>query len=269
MPSRPPAPRPRPSAAVYRRRRLVVSVLAAVVLLLVGWGIGALVNRAMGAAGSGAETTPSASPTPVSSPTPAAASGSQGAAEASVDPASLEECAPMDLRLVAATDKDAYAPGEEAELRLDVTNLSGRPCRADVGTAMQEFRLEDAAGEQVMSTRVCQADPTHQEAVLQPREQQSAVYRWSGRASSADCAKAGAELKPGAYRFTVTLGEVTSRPVTLEVRGSSSGATPAAPAVPSPSPSPTGSASVTPGPASSAASSTGSTAPASPSPARG
>ncbi|UBH24839.1 hypothetical protein KW076_01165 [Micrococcus porci] len=237
MPSASPAPRPRPSAAVLRRRRVVAGCLAAAFLLLVGWGIGALVNALLPSGRPDAE--PSAAPTPVSSPTPAAARSLDAQAGQTQDPASVESCAPMDLRLVAAADRERYAPGEEAVLRLEVTNLSGRPCRTDVGTAQQEFRVTDASEQQVMSTRVCQADPTHEDVVLEPRDQKAAVYRWNGRASSADCARLGPAVEPGEYRLTVTLGEVTSRPVALTVTDGTKSAAPASsPAASSAAPGP-------------------------------
>ncbi|MDO4239253.1 DUF4232 domain-containing protein [Micrococcus sp.] len=233
MPSAPREPRPRPSAAVYRRRRLAVAVLAALVLLLVGWGLGALVNALLPAGGGDAEAAPSAAPTPVSSPTPARASASGFTAEDDMDVAALPACAPTDLRVVASSDRDEYARGQEAVLRLGVTNLSARPCRADVGTAAQEFRIEDAQGGQVMSTRVCQAEPAHQEVALEPGDQQRAVYRWDGRTSSADCTRQGGLAEPGRHALTVSLGDVRSRPVALVVLEET--ASPSASPAPSPS----------------------------------
>lgn len=246
MPSSSHEPRKRPSAAVYRRRRLVAAVLAALVLLLAGWGLGALVNSLLPAAGGDAETSPSAAPTPVSSPTPARASASGLLGQDDADVAALPACAPTDLRVVASADRDAYLRGQEAVLHLGVTNLSARPCRADVGTAVQEFRIEDAEGGQVLSTRVCQADPTHQEVALEPGDQQRAVYRWDGRTSSPDCTRRGGLTEPGRYALTVSLGDVSSRPVALTVleerAPATASPTPSATASPSPSASPSATA---------------------------
>lgn len=263
MPSSSHEPRKRPSAAVYRRRRLVAAVLAALVLLLAGWGLGALVNSLLPAGGGDAEASPGATPTPVSSPTPARASASGLLGQDDADVAALPACASTDLRVVASADRDEYLRGQEAVLRLGVTNLSVRPCRADVGTAVQEFRIEDAEGGQVLSTRVCQADPTHQEVALEPGDQQRAVYRWDGRTSSSDCTRRGGLAEPGRHTLTVSLGDVSSRPVALTVLEEPAPATatsssadvpaPEAEASPSPGASPTSPAPApaTPAPASS------------------
>lgn len=265
MPSSSHEPRKRPSAAVYRRRRLVAAVLAALVLLLAGWGLGALVNSLLPAGGGDAEASPGATPTPVSSPTPARASASGLLGQDDADVAALPACASTDLRVVASADRDEYLRGQEAVLRLGVTNLSVRPCRADVGTAVQEFRIEDAEGGQVLSTRVCQADPTHQEVALEPGDQQRAVYRWDGRTSPSDCTRRGGLAEPGRHTLTVSLGDVSSRPVALTVleEPAPATATSSSADVPAPASSPTAptpstqASSATPASASPAPASTG------------
>lgn len=281
MPSRPSSPGPKPSAAVYRRRRLVAALLALVLLLLVGWGLWSLIRLGMGAlSGDDAEPSVSAPPTPVHSPSPAPPSGATpGAASPTVALEDAAACQPSDLRLVASADKAQYLRGEEAVLRLSVTNLSSSPCRADVGTARQEFTVRTAEGDDVFSTRVCQADPTSSERVLTPHEELTAVYRWSGHASNEDCGTPGALAAAGPHLLTVTLGEQTSRPVALRIQeeaapGAWDGASSGAPASGSPapstpaSPSATGSAPAVSSPAAPSASAASSVpAPASGSPA--
>ena len=74
-----------------------------------------------------------------------------------------------------------------------------------------------AEGDDVFSTRICQADPAEAQRVLYPHEELTAVYRWSGRASSQDCGRLGALAEPGPHLLTVSLGDVTSRPVALKI----------------------------------------------------
>lgn len=219
MPSRPSSPGSKPSAAVYRRRRLVAALLALVLLLLVGWGLFSLARLGVGAlAGEDAEPSATTAPTPVHSPSPAPPSGATPeTASPTVALEDAAECQPSDLRLVASADRGEYRRGEEAVLRLGVMNLSSRPCRADVGTARQEFTVRTAEGEDVFSTRVCQADPIDAERVLYPHQELTAVYRWSGSASNEDCGSPGALVEPGPYLLTVGLGEQTSRPVSLRI----------------------------------------------------
>ncbi len=269
MPSRPTSPGSKPSPAVYRRRRLVAALLALVLLLLVGWAVVALVRAGIGAFSS-EDADPSAAPTPVHSPSPAPATDAEsGSASPTVALEDAAECQPSDLRITASADRSEYQRGEEAELRLGITNLSSTPCRTDVGTARQEFRIRTAEGDDVFSTRICQADPAEAQRVLYPHEELTAVYRWSGRASSQDCGRLGALAEPGPHLLTVGLGDVTSRPVALKIleelapgaQDSSSSAAPSS-ATPSSSgnASPSGSGSA---PASASASASASPSPAS------
>ncbi|MFL0420383.1 hypothetical protein [Micrococcus luteus] len=217
MPSRPTSPGSKPSPAVYRRRRLVAALLALVLLLLVGWAVVSLVRAGIGAFSS-EDADPSAAPTPVHSPSPAPATDAEsGSASPTVALEDAAECQPSDLRIAASADRSEYQRGEEAELRLGITNLSSTPCRTDVGTARQEFTIRTAEGDDVFSTRICQADPAEAQRVLYPHEELTAVYRWSGRASSQDCGRPGALAEPGPHLLTVSLGDVTSRPVALKI----------------------------------------------------
>ena len=269
MPSRPSSPGPKPSAAVYRRRRLVAALLALVLLLLVGWGLWSLIRLGMGAlSGDDAEPSVSAPPTPVHSPSPAPPSGATPGASSRATVGEAE-CQPSDLRLVASADKAQYLRGEEAVLRLSVTNLSSSPCRADVGTARQEFTVRTAEGDDVFSTRVCQADPTSSERVLTPHEELTAVYRWSGHASNEDCGTPGALAAAGPHLLTVTLGEQTSRPVALRIQeeaapGAWDGASSGAPASGSPTPSTPASSPAAPSATGSAPAASSPAAPSSP-----
>ncbi|MCV7523793.1 hypothetical protein M3D76_001185 [Micrococcus luteus] len=258
MPSRPTSPGSKPSPAVYRRRRLVAALLALVLLLLVGWAVVALVRAGIGAFSS-EDADPSAAPTPVHSPSPAPATDAEsGSASPTVAVEDAAECQPSDLRIAASVDRSEYQRGEEAELRLGITNLSSTPCRTDVGTARQEFRIRTAEGDDVFSTRICQADPAEAQRVLYPHEELTAVYRWSGRASSQDCGRLGALAEPGPHLLTVSLGDVTSRPVALKIleelapgaQDGGSSATPSSSGSASPSGSASDPASASPSPAS-------------------
>lgn len=267
MPSRPTSPGSKPSPAVYRRRRLVAALLALVLLLLVGWAVVSLVRAGIDAFSS-EDADPSAAPTPVHSPSPAPATDAEsGSASPTVALEDAAECQPSDLRIAASADRSEYQRGEEAELRLGITNLSSTPCRKDVGTARQEFTIRTAEGDDVFSTRICQADPAEVPRVLYPHEELTAVYRWSGRASSQDCGRPGALAEPGPHLLTVSLGDVTSRPVALKILeefapGAQDGGSSATPSS-SGSASPSGSAS---DPASASAPASASPSPVSASP---
>lgn len=284
------------SAAVYRRRRLVVGAVALLALLLAGIALGTLISRGLSGgegdaapsspapaagepapsadASGGGSAPPASSPAPSPSAEPAPAPTPTVTAPPFPDPAlaDVPQCQPSDLRLVAATDAGEYRAGEgEALLRLGITNLSSTDCRLDVGTAQQEFRVRGPGEAEVFTTRTCQQTPIHQEMRLTPHREQSAVYRWDVRTAPAACGQQGAPPAPGAHTLTVSLGDLTSRPVAFRVlESAASSAAASAAAASSPQATATGpsSAPATPAPGASTGPAAKATATPSPTPTR-
>ncbi|MHA7209337.1 hypothetical protein [Arthrobacter sp. MDT1-65] len=225
--------RRRPSPAVYRRRRLAVTILA----LLVA---GALIVGAMALAGAfarGSDASAGGSPTqdPTGAPaTPAPASegpaGATGPAtaaptaspgptappspSASAQPSASSEnaCDPDDVVVEAGTDRSDYGPDDTVLLSLVVRNEGDTACTANVGTSQMEF-LVTSGDERVFSSIDCQQASQDLERTIEPGADQRAEFEWSRNRSMPGCTPV--EEEPGAGQYTVTtkLGLRSSSPV--------------------------------------------------------
>ncbi|MDO5633887.1 MAG: hypothetical protein Q4G34_03310 [Micrococcus sp.] len=232
---------PRPDAAVFRRRRLLVGIGLVVVLLAIGVALGGVLTRlltddsapaqdqpvtaptttaAAPPSPSPAGTSPQASPdaTPESSPD-GSLSPSPTAAPTTTAPAApaAPACRSSDIRLTAATDQHAYAADEMPTFALRVVNLSSEACSLNVGTRQQRFVVSREDGAQVFSTRSCQAGARDQTMVLVPHDEQTASFEWNRLQDAGSCEEAGDPAGTGAYRLTVSLGGMTSQPVAFRL----------------------------------------------------
>lgn len=203
-----PAPRPKVSARVYRRRRQVVGVLALIVLaLLVAGGI-ALANF-LGSLGTSDAGTPPAAPTSTdaSSATPTSTAPAAQAPLPAAAPSGV--CNEAGIKVSAAVDKTQYAAGVDPKLTLRVTNTGKAPCNINVGTSQMEFKV--TSGEDIVfNSRDCQADSTNLVKSLQPGASETASFTWKRNRSAAGCAKVTATPGPGTYVFMATLGKWSS-----------------------------------------------------------
>jgi len=218
--------RRRQSAKVYRRRRILVGLLAALVLVLIGWLAASLIGgddtRADPAAEEGSPPASSAPAEP--EPTEPEAGDSQDgdapsedgedeaaeAAEAQNEPPEDGYCRSGDLQVSASTGSESYGSGFAPMLVMEVQNTAEYACSADLGTAEQEFLVQHA-GATVFSTAECSVSRESLEVELEPGQSEEARFTWPRSDSSEDCT-APTSLEPGAYELTVSLGGVRSEP---------------------------------------------------------
>lgn len=213
-PARKPAPKPaskpavkaarKPASPVHRRRRLFVGAALLLVLALAFGGFAAVSsvvntgqsNSGGGAAPSGEETVPAASPE--TTPTPSATPTGNG-------------CELNLLTITAATDKAAYADGENPLLTLKVTNGNKVPCQVNIGTSQMEF-LITSGSDRIFSSTDCQTDATELIKTIAPGKSETANFPWQRNRTVQGCAPV--EAKPGAggayYVFTARLANKTS-----------------------------------------------------------
>jgi hypothetical protein len=232
--------RRRPSPAVYRRRRLAVTILALLVVAALTVGavaVAGVLGRGADANADGSPTpgttaapvteepaaatvpatpTPRASATP--SPSPTATRSPSPTASASARPsASSKACDPDDVVVRAETDRQSYGPDDIVMLALVVRNDGDTACAANVGTSQMEF-LVTSGDERVFSSIDCQQASQDLELTIEPGAEQRAEFEWSRNRSMPGCTAVTEE--PGAGRYTVTtkLGVRSSSPVdfTLE-----------------------------------------------------
>ncbi len=197
---------PQPPRVYWRRRALValgaLVVLVVVVLIVVRPGRGAepVTAPTSGAAGaaSGAEDSPTA-------PASNAAEAADGSTPA---------CSSSALTLVPVTDKDTYAPGEQPQLSLTVTNTGSKACSIDAGSDVQEYVITSGS-ERIWSSKDCQQNPVAATKVLQPGQSiSSQPFPWDRTRSSADsCDGDRPQVTAGgaSYHLTVTIGSITSK----------------------------------------------------------
>src|SRR5690625_2743680 len=201
---RQPQPRRRPReqrAAVFRRRRLVVGLLALVVVSAVAFcavrGVPLLLDRF-----GPLSAEPSAEPTEE-------ATGPDE--EALANPV---ECVPgavsLDLGL-AATEVDA---GSQVEVPVTVTNTGQVPCLLDMGHAALQMQVT-SGDDTVWTTAQCPAGNAERPILLPADGAEETTITWSGRRSAADCPDDTRDARAGTYRIEVSIAvdgdEVTQR----------------------------------------------------------
>jgi cytoskeletal protein RodZ len=161
---------------VYRRRRLVlvllIAVIAAVVWLLIAqpWRGAAAVRASATPTSSPSSTVepgspsdamptptptvPSPTPTPTAEPTPTA----DASPTASATPV-VEACTAGDVRVEGVTDHDTYAADQNPQFSITLTNQGSTDCSLNVGTSAQVFTVTSGSDTWWRSTD-CQSEPS-------------------------------------------------------------------------------------------------------------
>ncbi|MFJ6027278.1 hypothetical protein ACIQCN_07415 [Pseudarthrobacter sp. NPDC092424] len=188
----------KPSAAVYRRRRLFLGgVLLAVAAMVAG-------GMAAGGVFDGREQVSSAGQ---AAPSATASSSPAG----TPSPTSTPSCDQKLVTVTAATDKAAYGPDEKPLLTLKVTNGGKIPCKVNIGTSQMEF-LVTSGEDRIFSSRDCQARSEDLIKEIAPGASETANFPWSRNRTVEGCR--AIDAKPGAggayYVFTAKLGAKTS-----------------------------------------------------------
>ena len=149
-----------------------------------------------GAAPSGQETGQAAGPEATASPSA---------------PPTGNGCEQNLVTVTAATDKPAYAAGENPLLTLKVTNGNKVPCEVNMGTSQMEF-LVMSGSDRIFSSTDCQADSTDVVKTIMPGQSETANFPWQRNRTVQGCQPI--EAIPGAggayYVFTARLASKTS-----------------------------------------------------------
>ena len=145
--------------------------------------------------------------------TPAAPKGS--AAATSTAGAGCDEAL---LKVTAATDKAAYAPGENPLLTLKVTNGNKVSCEVNLGTSQMEY-LITSGSDRIFSSRDCQAESSDLVKTIRPGRSETANFPWNRNRSIEGCQVV--EAQPGGggayYVFTARLGNKTSHKAVFQL----------------------------------------------------
>ncbi|MGN8027532.1 hypothetical protein [Microbacterium sp. 22242] len=207
---------PRQSAAVYRRRRMVVLGVVIVVLALLIALVWSLVARAgAGTAPKPVLTTSSPSPR-ATTPAPTTAAPPSSTPPQSPTPTSTADAGPVpctaaDVQVKAVTDHDTYAADQNPQLSISLTNSSSKDCTMNVGTSKQVFTITSGSDTWWRSTD-CQENPSDAVQTIKAGAtvNSSAPVVWDRTRSSVDtCSATDRQRAPGggaAYQLRVSIG---------------------------------------------------------------
>ncbi|MHA7175079.1 hypothetical protein ACX80D_00305 [Arthrobacter sp. Sr24] len=200
--------RPKVSAKVYRRRRIVAGVMALLVIaaLVVGgffvaglFGANAQDDAQSGVAGGG--STGQAKP-PAKLGTPPSA-----------------VCDEAGIKVSASADKPSYAGEEKPVLTLQVTNSGKAHCDINVGTSQMEFVIT-SGDDIIFNSKFCQTEATDLVKNLAPGASEKANMVWNLNRTAPECAKVVSEPGRGGatYALVATLGKWSSQKVTFTLQ---------------------------------------------------
>lgn len=204
---------PRPSAAVYRRRRLVVVIGLILLVAAIGIGIWLLIAKPWAAADASPKPTSSSSQTPTTTPTTDAESPSPSPS-AEQTPA-IVACEAKDVEVSAVTDAETYAAGVLPKLSISLTNKGAKDCTLDVGSTTQVFTISSGADVWWRSTD-CQENPSSMIATLTAGTTVTSKdpVTWDRTRSSVEtCDQENRQRAPGggaSYHVEVSIGGFTS-----------------------------------------------------------
>ncbi|MFQ4147957.1 hypothetical protein AAGW05_04560 [Arthrobacter sp. LAPM80] len=202
------AAKPQVSSMVYRRRRLVVAILA---LLVVG-GLVAGGFYIAGLLGLGSKDGAVSAPVATGSPAQAKPAAKPGTPPSAV-------CDESGIKVSAAVDKPSYGADEEPVLTLRVTNSGKASCDINVGTSQMQYQI--TSGEDIIyNSKFCQVDPSDLVKTLAPGASESANMVWKVKRNAPDCAKVVSQPGRGGatYSLVATLGKWSSEKVTFTLQ---------------------------------------------------
>lgn len=156
---------------------------------------------------SSASESPTPTTSPLKSPTPTPT--------ASPTPGPPEPCRDDALKVVALTDKDAYASGQNPKLAIELTNTGDVDCTLNVGTSTQAFTITSGSDTWWRSTD-CQTKPSDMVVTIAAGQTVSTAEPivWDRTRSSVDtCGDENRQYAPGggaSYHVEVSIGGVES-----------------------------------------------------------
>jgi hypothetical protein len=211
-------------ADVYWRRRVLLFVGLAMLVLVVSYACG---GPDVSNAGTGGGTAQSASASgPVPSATPTVQTPVLPAAETPPPtPFSLPNtgatgpCTDAEMDIAVTAGAPQIQHGQPVDITIRIKNTSGRTCDRDVGADMQELRLMDH-DIVVWSWEDCNPRRGHDVRSFGSGMEFSSKLTWRGNRSRTGAAAVNcnaAAPDPGAYQLVAPLGQKMSNPFDLRL----------------------------------------------------
>lgn len=195
---------------MFRRRRIIVAVLAIIVAAVLTLGV-VLAVQAIQSVREGVGSPPPVAESPEpSAPGPVGDAGSGG-------------CPPDTTRVAASTDEDEYEDDEEPVLTIEVKNTHSADCLIDVGTERQEFVIEHE-GDTVWSSRYCESTDEDAEGGSNPlvfpaQSGKKTSLDWPRVPVDESCRQTAEAFPAGQYELIVKLGDEESEPAPFTLKG--------------------------------------------------
>lgn len=186
---------------------VVGAIVALVLALWQPWRSAAPVSTPAPSVSTSAATAPPAAPSADPSTAPADPTPE---AEASGTAPAIAACSTADITVLAVTDKDAYAAGEQPQLSITLSNNGATPCLINVGTATQSFVITSGTDTWWRSTD-CQSESSDQVVQLAAGQTVSSVTPvvWDRTRSSVDtCAASRPQAPAGFFHLQVSIGGI-------------------------------------------------------------
>ncbi len=203
-------------ASVYRRRRIVVLVLALVVVVGIVLGVRAVLRSVFDST-EGDQEPPSTAP---STSEPAqdatgdaeeAAAGEDTTTDAPAD-ASYADCAAPTLTVAIAADAAEFPANTAATFTITITNTGTTDCLIDAGEANREVVVVSGS-DRVWSSKDClAADAPARTLLLAPGMADTTQLAWNRERSAEGCPAGQSPPQPGTYQATVSLAGTSGGP---------------------------------------------------------
>lgn len=193
------------SAATFRRRRVIVVVLAVLLLAGLALGVWALVAALTGNDDGGATATPSAGATPS---TTAPAETTEPAEPETTEPAigstppQPTACTAEEATLAVDAPSSARV-GAGVTFSLDVATTTDVPCLIDLGS--DATTIEIRSGDDVVwSSAQCAYTPSERRLLLGEGATDTQAVTWAGSRSAPGCTGGQPLAEAGTYRIVAT-----------------------------------------------------------------
>lgn len=189
---------------------VVGAIVALVLALWQPWRSAAPVSTPAPSVSTSAATAPPAAPSADPSTAPADPTPADPTPEAEASGTAIAACSTADITVLAVTDKDAYAAGEQPQLSITLSNNGATPCLINVGTATQSFVITSGTDTWWRSTD-CQSESSDQVVQLAAGQTVSSVTPvvWDRTRSSVDtCAASRPQAPAGFFHLQVSIGGI-------------------------------------------------------------
>ena len=187
----------------YRRRRIMVGILAVVVVFMAS----KLVSAAWGFVQQRWEASASVTP---SNPISATPTHTRNVEE-------VPACAEDEIAVSVFLDQDStiFDMKTNVLIHATITNMAQEKCLRDVGSTANEIRVLDSAGKQVWSSDTCPVKETINLVELMPQDVARITLTWGGNVDPTKCGKLANHVAAGDYSIVALNGKAESQPLPI------------------------------------------------------